>query len=533
MEPLMTTSRRTFLAMITSAAAAPRALFAASAPAAPASEGAISLAGDWRFALDPSDVGAADYWFNKVMPSDLSIRLPGLLQTQGYGNEITADTQFVAALPRDMRWYLLPQYQAYTTPGNVKVPYLSQPIRHYLGVAWYQRDIEIPPAWAGKRVTLHLERTRWRTDVWLGNRLVGSDKSLVAPHDFDLGILQPGVQRLTIRIDNSMQEPVYRPDGHGVSDGEGSTWNGVVGRIELSATSPVWLDDVQVHPDLAARAARVQMKIGNLTGKAGAGVITAGGASLPVSWTAEGGSAAVDVPMPDAKPWNEFTPNLQKLTVTLTGTDADHAREITFGMREIRTDGRRILLNGEVFNMRGTHDGGGFPLTGYPATDVETWTRIFTICKRWGLNGMRIAGARPKRPSSPPTRLASISSPNARCGTTSTQRERCSPCSTTRRRASSGPTATTPPSSCSAQATSPPASSTASCPNGTAAGRPPTTAASIPTGPAVTRARRKARERPSPPTSWSSATTCAALAAGSARTMRTRCSPVLAGSPSR
>jgi len=385
----MTTSRRTFIALITGAAAAPRALYAAPAPAVPARNGAVSLAGDWRFALDPSDVGAADYWFNKVMPSDLSIRLPGILQTQGYGDEITAQTQFVAALPRDMRWYLLPQYQAYTTPGNVKVPYLSQPIRHYLGVAWYQRDIEIPQAWAGKRVTLHLERTRWRTDVWLGNRFMGSDKSLVAPHDFDLGILQPGVQRLTIRIDNSMQEPVYRPDGHGVSDAEGSTWNGVVGRIELSATSPVWLDHVQVFPDLAARSAQVRVKIGNLTGKAGSGVVKAGGVSIPVSWTAQGGEAAIDVPMPDAKPWNEFTPNLQTLAVSLSGTDADHAREVTFGMREIRADGRRILLNGEVFNMRGTHDGGGFPLTGYPATDVETWTRIFTICKTWGLNGMR------------------------------------------------------------------------------------------------------------------------------------------------
>jgi hypothetical protein len=385
----MKPDRRTFIALLASAAAAPRALYAAPAPEAPVSEGAVSLAGDWRFALDPSDIGSADYWFNKVMPSDLSIRLPGILQTQGYGDEITAETQFVAALPRDMRWYLLPQYKAYTAPGNVKVPYLSQPVRHYLGVAWYQRDIEIPQAWAGKRITLNLERTRWRTDVWLGNRLIGSDKSLVAPHDFDLGVLQPGVQRLTIRIDNSMQEPVYRPDGHGVSDGEGSTWNGVVGRIELSATSPVYIDDAQVFPNLAAKSAQVRVKVGNATGKAGSGTVKAGVVSVPVSWTAQGGEAVLDVPLPDARPWNEFTPNLQKLTVSLTGTDADHAREITFGMREIKADGRRILLNGEVFNMRGTHDGGGFPLTGYPATDVETWTRIFTICKSWGLNGMR------------------------------------------------------------------------------------------------------------------------------------------------
>ncbi|UDF05069.1 sugar-binding domain-containing protein [Asticcacaulis sp. AND118] len=387
--PTFQPDRRTFIALLGSAAATPTALYAASSPESPAREGTVSLAGKWRFALDHNDIGLADYWFNKTMPSDLQIRLPGILQTQGYGNEIEAETQFVAALPRDMRWYLLPQYKPYTQPGNIKVPYLSQPVRHYLGVAWYQRDIEIPEAWAGKRIALHLERTRWRTDIYVGNKLAGSSRSLVAPHEADLGILKPGTHRLSLRIDNRMQEPVYRPDGHAVSDGEGSTWNGVVGRIELSATSPVWIDDAQVFPDLTRKSAQVRVKIGNLTGKAGSGTLSVGKVSVPVTWTVEGGVAAIDVPMPDAKPWSEFTPVLQKLTVALIGTDADNRRDLTFGMREVRTEGRQILINGERLDFRATHDGGGFPLTGYPATDVETWKRIIAICKDWGFNGMR------------------------------------------------------------------------------------------------------------------------------------------------
>jgi beta-galactosidase len=58
-------------------------------------------------------------------------------------------------------------------------------------------------------------------------------------------------------------------------------------------------------------------------------------------------------------------------------------------MRDISTDGNRIVLNGEQFHLRATHDGGGFPLTGYPAMDVATWKRIIGICQQWGLNGMR------------------------------------------------------------------------------------------------------------------------------------------------
>ncbi len=380
--------RRTFLLM-TGATAAGVALHAAAAPVSPVRKDSLSLAGEWRFALDRGDLGQTNGWFRTNLPSQNRIRLPGILQTQGFGDEITPDTAFIASLPRDMRWYLLPQYKAYTVPGHIKVPYLSQPVRHYLGVAWYQREIRIPEAWRDKRVQLTLERTRWQTDVYLDGVLAGGNRSLVAPHVFELGVLRPGRHLLSLRVDNRMQDPPYRPDGHSVSDALGATWNGVVGRIALSATSPVWIDDVQVYPDLEGKCAHVDVRIGNITGAADRGHLSVGDIVQLVEWTREGGEARIKVPLPNAKPWSEFTPELQNITVSLAGPDANDQREITFGMREIRAEGRQILLNGEVLNIRSTHNGGGFPLTGYPPTDVETWKHIIGLCKTWGLNGMR------------------------------------------------------------------------------------------------------------------------------------------------
>lgn len=387
-------TRRTFIATAGVATATAiffpqNALYAKATEIPKLSAGAISLAGQWRFSMDPLDAGTNEGWFTGQLKGKTNISLPGILQTQGFGDQITAETKFVAALPRDMRWYLLPQYKPYTIPGNVLVPYLSQPVRHYLGVAWYQRDIVIGNEWAGKRIELLLERTRWLTEVYLNNKLIGSDRSLVAPHEFDLGILKPGLHRLTIRIDNRMQTPVYRPDGHAVSDAEGSTWNGIVGRIELSATSPVWIADAQVFPDLETKSAQVRIHIGNVTGKDGMGKFYANGKSIPVIWTVNGGKAVIDVPFPNASLWSEFNPVLEHLTLKLIGNDANHEQQVTFGMREVKTLKDQILLNGERLQMRATHDGGGFPLTGYPATDVSTWKKIIGICKEWGLNGMR------------------------------------------------------------------------------------------------------------------------------------------------
>jgi hypothetical protein len=382
-------SRRRFL-VLTGATAAHAALYAAPTLPTPARAGAQSLAGKWCFSLDREDSGVKESWFSRELPDTARISLPGILQSQGYGDEIVAETQFVAALPRDMAWYKLPQYAAYTKPGHVEVPYLSQPVKHYLGVAWYQREIEVPLAWRGKRFGLALERTRWQTTVYLDEKEIGTCHSLVAPHEYDLGVIAPGSHRLTIRIDNRMILP-YRADGHSVSDGEGGAWNGIVGRIELAATSPVWIEDAQVFPSVAGKSAKIKVRIGNATGKAGTGKLAVGATTAPVSWDATGGDATLDVALPSAVAWSEFTPVLQHLTLRLTspGGDADDRRELTFGLREIHADGKRILLNDELFHFRATHDGGGFPLTGYPATDVATWKRIIGICKTWGLNGMR------------------------------------------------------------------------------------------------------------------------------------------------
>ncbi len=144
----------------------------------------LDLSGEWRFAMDRSNQGEDKSWFLRSLAD--TIKLPGVLQSQGYGDEISTKTPWVLSL-YDRNWFEREDYKAYTKPGSVKVPFLSQPPRHYVGVAWYQRDIRVPEDWRGKRVVLVLERPRWQTTVWLDDKRVGSERSLVAPHEYDLG----------------------------------------------------------------------------------------------------------------------------------------------------------------------------------------------------------------------------------------------------------------------------------------------------------------------------------------------------------
>ena len=166
------------------------------------------------------------------------------------------------------------------------------------------------------------------------------------------------------------------------------TWgnmNGIVGRIELGATPPVWIEDAQVYPNIAKRSALVKVRIGNATGQSGHGVLRVGTKSVDAAWDSQGGQAEAEVDLSAAKLWDEFSPGLSELTVKLGGDE----RTVRFGLREFAAKGTQFTLNGRPVFLRGTLECSVWPLTGYPPTEVSAWQRIYRIMKSYGLNHIR------------------------------------------------------------------------------------------------------------------------------------------------
>jgi beta-galactosidase/beta-glucuronidase len=250
-----------------------------SPPASFALAARSDLSGQWALQLDPSDAGMKEKWFAAALPAALPIELPGSLQSQGFGNDIAIDTAWTGSIV-DRSWFTAPQFEKYRQPGQIKAPFWLQPDKHYVGAAWYQRSVQLPTAWNGRRLVLHLERPHWETRVWIDDREAGICNALGTPHQIDLthalaaaggGAGRP--HRLTIRVDNAVKVAVG-VNAHSVTDHTQSNWNGIVGAIELRATDRVWIDDLQVYPDLAGKCVTVRGRIGTHTGSAGSGTLT-------------------------------------------------------------------------------------------------------------------------------------------------------------------------------------------------------------------------------------------------------------------
>ena len=241
---------------------------ASRAPAASArpAKDRIDLAGEWRFRLDPEGIGVEKQWFARELPD--RIALPGTTDQARKGYPLRTDSMDYAVSVVDAEWPGKPQAARADEAGHLVREWL------YIGKAWYQRDVDIPRAWAEKRVHLTLERVLWASEVWIDGRRAGGCDSLATPHRYDLGTLAPGRHRLTVRVDNTMQHPIgilthaYGPETQ-------SRWNGITGVLELTAVDPVYLAQVRVFPAPDRCSVRVEVTAENATAEGLAGWRTA------------------------------------------------------------------------------------------------------------------------------------------------------------------------------------------------------------------------------------------------------------------
>ncbi len=362
----------------------------------------INLEGNWHFQIDRNEEGITQKWYNRNL-SDV-IHLPGSMAEFLKGDEITLKTKWTGSI-YDSSFYFRPSLKKYRQPENIHIPFWLTPAKHYVGVAWYQKEVNIPANWKGKRILLHLERTHIETRVWVNDKEVGMQNSLVASHDYDLTpYLVTGKQRISIRIDNSIKKINVGPDSHSVTDHTQGNWNGIIGKIALEADSPVYFDDIQVYPDVKNRKARVKITVNNSTQKNFSGKISISAKSFNAPLSDETqeivrklqvsklSNNSVELELPFGKgmlTWDEFNPALYNLQVKLVSNKMNAEKTIQFGMREFKIIGNHFLINDNPVFLRGTVHNCEFPLTGYPATTVEAWEKIFRKIKSYGLNHVR------------------------------------------------------------------------------------------------------------------------------------------------
>jgi hypothetical protein len=353
-----------------------------------------SLAGNWRFALDPDNKGIKERWFARTL--EQTITLPGTTDEAGFGeltNEACEDR-----LSRTYRW---------------------------IGPAWYQTTVNIEQAWADKKTFLFLERTK-DSQVWVDETWIGSEDSLSASHRFDLTkALAPGEHTITVLIDNAKLPPVG--PCHQVDERTQTNWNGILGRIELQVHEKMFIASLNAYPDLTPANCPnpnddEPIDLGLAEGQTTIEVVAELVNESP--WSGKGGftftaevigrESDFDVPpietgtlvkhgrqqvkarfiLPaDIPQWDEFNPTCLRITMeaeAMPRTEWVRDRlSIVCGLRSFAADRGQFVINGRPTFLRGKNDCALFPITGYAPMDKAFWLKFLGVGRDYGINHYR------------------------------------------------------------------------------------------------------------------------------------------------
>ena len=322
----------------------------------------LNLNGKWHFRFDARDEGEKDAWYSAALALPKSILVPFSWGAPLSGVVDSAD------------------------------------------IGWYERTIEVPQSWRGKRIFLVVGASDWRTSAWLDGVKLGEHQGGYTPFSMELtsNVKYGSQQRLTMRVDDSPHAfKLEGKQGYGKARG---MWQTVY--LEGRGGDP--LQYVHFTPDIHKSRVTVDarlmepapeamtLRIGFRNGD----TLSAGGATLPAATVQQIARGArdvhFDVAIPNARLWSPDDPYLYNVAATVEGSRvAKDSVDTYFGMREISvvdlpgTTIPYVAVNGKPIYLQLALDQAYHPQGFYTFPTDSILRNEIVHARQLGLTGLR------------------------------------------------------------------------------------------------------------------------------------------------
>ncbi len=236
------------------------------------------------------------------------------------------------------------------------------------GLAWYRRRFTLDDVSGGW--TLRFGAVMDFAEVYLNGHPVGSNEAPVTPFDRDAApLLLAGENEVAVRVfDPSLDDPEHVRMAHGKQGWANHvfpsrpslymTYGGIWQPVTLRRHGTVVIADVFVNSDPDDLHVLVQLENRAASGEAVAtrlGVRTLGRAEERTATVPPGGRVTVDVALgtTTAARWSPDEPFLHELDLDAwTAEGPSDTATIRYGLRTVRIDGHRMLINDTPFRMK-------------------------------------------------------------------------------------------------------------------------------------------------------------------------------------
>ncbi len=302
----------------------------------------FDLGGYWNFKADPNDKGHQDEWYKNKLDGELhSIAIPGSW------NEQLAE----------------------------------QGLRNYVGKAWHETYFTIPAmVQESSKVWLRIAAADHKAEVWLNGNFIGEHTGGYLPFELDLSgalnesgkknhlvvCVDSALSMHTIPQDVSPESPLYNTPSYERRHLFPATrfdffpYGGLTRSVQLVTTPKECISDISINSTLEGQikiTADIESDLDYMVR------ILSEDDNEVATGTSKNGVCEISVDNPTW--WSPSNPYLYTAGISLMkdGSVVDEYQE-TFGIREVRVEGGKILFNNEPLFMGGFGKHEDFPIVG-------------------------------------------------------------------------------------------------------------------------------------------------------------------------
>jgi len=290
-------------------------------PQATSTRELVNLDGLWQFKVDFKDEGFAQGWASESLTTELQAPVPASY------NDIFTDVK----------------------------------IREHVGWVWYQRQVRVPRGWNGERVFVRADSATHEGVIFVNGKEVVRHVGGYMPFHADItDHVSAGEEfTLTIAVNNVLTNETV-PPGRVVTKDDGTkvqtylhdfyNYSGLARSVWIYSVPSVSVSDVTVKTDFSGSTGKVAYQV-KTSASADVRVALFDEAGKQVA-TATGANGQLEIA--NVKLWQPGNAYLYNLKVeALVGGNVADEYHLNVGVRTVKVDGNKFLVNNEPFYFTG------------------------------------------------------------------------------------------------------------------------------------------------------------------------------------
>ena len=287
---------------------------------------------------------------------------------------------------------------AITVPFCPESPLSGVNYKDFIETMWYQRALEIPAEWAGKRVILHFGAVDYESEVFIDGQSVGRHWGGTVSFNHDVtAYVTPGeAHNLVVCVRDDVRSG-QQPGGKQCPDFKSrgchyTRTTGIWQTVWLEAVAECGLRDVQITPDVDNARFIVTPRFYALkNGLRFRATLKDGEAVVSQAESVAANGIPCVLPVDAPRLWSPDDPFLYDLTFeVLDGETVIDTVQSYAGLRKIHIEGNRVFLNNEPLYLRLVLDQGFYPDGIWTAPTDAALKRDIELALAAGFNGARL-----------------------------------------------------------------------------------------------------------------------------------------------